>query len=148
MALPSNWTVYAQFKLALGKKQIDLSADTFKVALFQSTSDCGNANHSTAKYADFTNQVANANGYTTGGASAGAGTYTNSSGTETFDTGDVSWTASGGSIVSRFAVLYDDTDTNKRAVAYCILDSTPADVTITTGNVLQIVIPKVFDLAG
>lgn len=147
MAAPSAWTIYAQFKLALGKKQLDLTADTFKVALFLSTSDCGNANHSTGKYSDFTNEVANANGYTTGGVSVGVGAYTNSGGTETFDTSDASWTPSGGNIVSRFAVLYDSTDTNKRAVAYCVLDSTPADVTFINGIPASLLISNVFTAA-
>lgn len=144
MAAPSAWTLYAQFKLALGKKQIDLTADTFKVALFLSTSDCGNANHANGQYSAFTNEVANANGYTTGGVSVGVGTFVNSSGTETFDTSDAVWTPSGGNIVSRYAVLYDSTDANKRAVAFCLLDSAPADVTFVNGIVSTLVITNVF----
>jgi len=46
--------------------------------------------------------------------------------------------AAGGSMVARFAVLYDDTAANKDLIAYCLLDSAPADVTVTTGNSLTI----------
>lgn len=144
MAAPTGWTAYDQFLNQLGKKTLDLNADTFKIALFQSTSDCGNKSHSTAKYSDFTNEVANANGYTTGGVSLGAGTFTNASGTQTFDASDATFTASGGNIVARFAVLYDSTDSNKRALAFCILDGTPADYTILNGLSLTILIPYLF----
>lgn len=146
MAAPSAWTVYDQFKNQLGKKTLDLSADTFKVALFLSTSDCGNAAHATAKYSDFTNEVSNANGYTTGGASASTGTFANAAGVETFTVGNVSWTASGAGITARFAVLYDSTDANKRAVAYSILDSTPANIVVASPVVLTIIMGAVGSL--
>ena len=56
----------------------------------------------------------------------------------------VSWTASGGSIVARFAVLYE---VSGDVLAYCLLDSTPADVTTTAGNTLTISAGNVFSLA-
>jgi hypothetical protein len=132
-----NWVVYDEFKLALGNKLVDLDTDTIKVALFLSTSNAGSASLATAQYATLTNQHANANGYTTGGVTV-ASTYADAAGTETFDIADPSWTASGGSIAARFAVIYSDTATNKDLIAYCLLDSTPADVTVTTGNTLAI----------
>jgi hypothetical protein len=48
--------------------------------------------------------------------------------------------------VARFAVLYE---VGGDVVCYCLLDSTPADVTVTTGNVLtlQINASGVFTLA-
>lgn len=142
------WVVYNEFKLAMGNKLVDLDTDTLKVALFLSTSNCGSAALATAQYATLTNQHANANGYTTAGVTVTA-TYNNSAGTITFDISDPSWTASGGSIVARFAVLYSNTATNKDLIAYMLLDSSPADVTTTTGNTLTIQIHAngVFQLA-
>jgi hypothetical protein len=140
------WTIYNEFKKTLGDKVVDLGNDTFKIGLFQSTSNAGSATLTTAQYATLTNQVASANGYTTAGVTV-AVTWTRSTGTVTFDTADASWTASGGSIVARFAVLYDDTATNKNLVAYMLLDSAPADVTVTDGNTLTIQIANVFTLA-
>lgn len=141
-----NWTVYDQFKLKIGQKAINLGSDTIKMALFSSTSNVGSASLATATYAAATNQVANANGYTTAGATCAA-TWVNASGTETFDVADASWTASGGSITARFAVLYDSTSGD--LIAYSVLDSTPADVTVTDGNTLtvQINASGVFTLA-
>ena len=58
--------------------------------------------------------------------------------TTTLDCDDQVWTASGGSIVARFAVIYSST--SGKLVAYCLLDTTPADITTTTGNTLTITI--------
>lgn len=146
MGAPSAWIPYDQFLNQLGKKTLDLNADTFKIALFQSTSDCGNKAHVTAKYSDFTNEVANGNGYTTGGASVGVGTFVNIGGIETFDVGDATWTATGAGFSARFAVLYDSTDANKRAVAYALLDSAPADYVVTTALPLTLLVPVVFTM--
>lgn len=110
----------------------DFDTDTFKIALFLSTSNIGAAS---TTYAGVTNEHSNANGYTTGGAAVTislSGTTT-----VTVDSTDVTWTASGGSIVARFAVFYE---VGGDVVCYCLLDSTPADVTITTGNQLTIAI--------
>lgn len=48
---------------------------------------------------------------------------------------DPVWTASGGSITARFAVIYE---VSGNVLCYCLLDSTPADVTATTGNTLTV----------
>lgn len=148
MGVPSGWIPYDLFLNQLGKKTLDMSADTFKIALFQSTSDCGNKAHGTAKYSDFTNEVANANGYTTGGVSVGVGSFTNSGGTETFDVSDGTWTGSGAGFSFRYAVLYDSTDANKRALAYCVADVTPADYTVASGASLTIVLPPLFTMSA
>jgi hypothetical protein len=137
--------MYNEFPESVGKKEINLDTDVFKCALFLSTSNAMNQALATAQYATLTNQHANANGYTTGGVTVN-GTWNRATNVCTFDVDDASWTASGGSIVARAAVLYDDTATNKNLVAYCLLDSTPADVTITTGNSLQVQIANVFTI--
>jgi hypothetical protein len=74
--------------------------------------------------------------YTLGGVALGGVSWTNSAGVETFATGNASWTAAGGSITARYAVIYDVTTGD--LLAYCLLDSTPADVTVTAGNTLTI----------
>lgn len=147
----SNWVPYNDFKANLTKKVYNLNAtDTIKVALFASTSNAGSAALVTANYATLTNEVANGNGYTTGGATAASGAITGGGATSTitFDTANVSWTASGGNIGPiRFAVMYDDTAASKQLIAYCILDNTPADVTILNGDTGTINVANVFTLA-
>ena len=107
------------------------SGDTYKCALLLSTSNIGAAS---TTYAGLTNEHANANGYTTGGISV----TLSLSGTTTVTVDlatDPVWTASGGSIVARFAVIYEVAG---NVLCYCLLDSTPADVTATTGNTLTV----------
>lgn len=143
------WTVYNEFKATLGLKALNLNTDTIKMALFKSTSNCGSAALGTAQYATLTNETTNGNGYTTGGFTLGSVAYSQMAGTATFTVGTGTWTASGGTIVCRFAVLYDNTATNKDLICFTILDNTPADITVLNGQVLNITINAsgVFTLA-
>ena len=108
-----------------------LAADSYKMALFLSTSDLGAA---TTTYAGVTNEHANNNGYATGGEVVDitfAGTTTITCDIAT----DPVWTAAGGSIVARFAAIYE---VGGDVLCYCLLDSTPANVTATDGNTLTV----------
>lgn len=135
------WTFPNSARTDLLNGTFDLDTDSLKIALFLSTSNIGAAS---TTYAGLTNEHANANGYTTGGIAV-TGTLAGTT-TVTFDTSaDPVWTASGGSIVARFAVLYEVAG---RVICYCLLDATPADVTATTGNTLTISMPSgIFTLA-
>ena len=82
-----------------------------------------------------TNEHANANGYTTGGISYGVLALSGTTTVTVDDALDAVWTASGGSITARFAVIYESAG---RVLCYCLLDNTPADVTATAGNTLTI----------
>lgn len=127
-----SWTFTNAGRTSLLNGDFDINTDTFKMALFLSTSNIGAAS---TTYAGLTNEHANGSGYTTGGK-----TLTMSlSGTTTVtvDCDDQTWTASGGSIVARFAVIYESAG---NVLCYCLLDSTPADVTATTGNTLTVAI--------
>lgn len=137
-----KWKVYDQAKvyLANGTHDLDDTAN-WKVALFLSTSNANTLSVGTAVYGDLTNEHANGFGYTTGGVNILSETFTQSAGVATFDFADVSWTAAGGSIIARFAVIYRDATVNsivKPLLAVCLLDVAPADVTCTTGNILTI----------
>ena len=126
-----TWTFPDSARTDLLNGTFDLDSDTWKMALFLSTSNIGSAS---TTYAGVTNEHANGNGYTTGGIAitltlAGTTTVTVDIGT------DPVWTASGGSIVARFAVIYE---VGGRVLCYCLLDSTPANVTATTGNTLTV----------
>jgi len=125
------WTFTNGGRTRLLNGTFDIDTDSFKMALFLSTSNIGAAS---TTYAGVTNEHANANGYTTGGIAVAltlAGTTT-----VTVDiTTDPVWTASGGSITARFAVIYE---VGGDVLCYCLLDSTPADVTATAGNTLTV----------
>jgi hypothetical protein len=125
------WVFTNTGRTSLLNGTFDLDSDTWKMALFLSTSNIGAAS---TTYAALTDEHANANGYTTGGASITL-TLTGTT-TVTVDIStDPVWTASGGSIVARYAVIYE---VSGSVLCYCLLDSTPADVTVTTGNQLTV----------
>lgn len=137
----SQWAVYDQTELKLGKKLEDFINDSFKVALFTSASNVGSNPLATPTYGAATNEVAAVNGYSTGGVAVTV-TWTNSGGTITFGSTNPTWTPTGSGIVARFAVLYDVTTGD--LICWILLDTTPADV-----NVQQITISGsgVFTLA-
>jgi hypothetical protein len=126
------WTFTDGARTRMLNGTFDFDTDTFKVALFLSTSNIGAAS---TTYAGVTNEHANANGYTTGGISLGALTLAGTTTVTVDDPSDMVWTASGGSITARYGVLYES---GGDVVAYFLLDSTPADVTATTSNTLTI----------
>jgi len=109
----------------------DVDSDSFKCALFLSTSNIG---ASSTTYAGVTNEHANANGYTTGGIAVTLSISGTAPVKVDFATDPV-WAVSGGSIVARFAVVYEVAG---NVLCYCLLDSTPADVTATDGNTLTV----------
>jgi hypothetical protein len=121
-------------------KLSDLTSATIKALLTTSTyvPDTTNTGHSVL--ADITNELANANGYTTGGvALATPAVAVSSTNGYKFSTGNASWTASGGSIPAwRNMVIYVSGTlwglTNP-LLCYLIGDSAPADVPATaSGN--------------
>ena len=137
MAAAGKWKLYEQAKLDIANGLMDLDTHSYKIALFASASNC-NTLSATTTLASLTNQVATANGYTQN-SKAVTLTTSNSGGTITVDeTTNPTWTASGGSITARFAVIYNDTHASKQALCVCLLDTAPADVTATDGNTFTI----------
>lgn len=108
-----------------------LGAGTWKVALLANTS---NIAATSTTFAAVTGELATANGYTAGGITVTFTLTGTTSVTASFTANPV-WTASGGSIVARFAVVYLSAG---NVLCYCLLDSTPADVTTTNGNTLTV----------
>ncbi len=125
------WTLTNIGRTKLIDGTFALPTDSYKEALFLSTSNIGAAS---TTYAGLTNEVANANGYTTGGIAVALTLSGTTTVTAAMTTAPV-WTASGGSITARFAVIYEVAG---NVLAYCLLDSTPADVTATSGNTLTV----------
>jgi hypothetical protein len=131
VAAPTPWSFTTTTRTDILNGNDPLSSGSFKCALFQSTS---NISITSTTYAGLTNEVSAANGYATGGVVV-AFTLTGTTSVAVTFTSNPSWTASGGNIVARFAVVYKVAGD---VICYCTLDSTPADVTVTTGNTLTI----------
>lgn len=130
------WVIHDRFKEFKGDNTIDMDNDTFVMRLYTSASNIATTSVGDATTA--TNEVANANGYTTGGVTLTSVTWSRAAGTVTFDSADAVWNASGGNIVARFAAIIDTTTTPDEVVCHSLLDNTPADVTATDGNSLTV----------
>jgi hypothetical protein len=130
-AAANAWTFINTARTNLLNGTHDIDTDSWKMALFLSTSDIS-ATETT--FAGVTAEHAAANGYTAGGIAITltlAGTTTVTVDIST----DPVWTAAGGSIVCRFAVIYEVAG---NVLCFTTLDNTPADVTATDGNTLTV----------
>lgn len=125
----------------------DLTGATVKIALVSSsyTPDATNTGHSLWSEVS-ANEIANGNGYTTGGATLATDTVSTTTNGWKYDSDDPAWTASGGAIPAwRYAVMYVSGSlwgkTNP-LIGYFLGDTTPADVPATSdGNPLTITVP-------
>lgn len=115
---------------------IDLDGDTFKLMLLD---DGYTPSAAHDEYSDVSgDEIANGSGYTTAGQALTSVTWGQTGGVATFDSDPVIWTASGGPITARYAILFDDTVTGDPLIGYFLLDNSPADVTATDGNTLTV----------
>ena len=131
-----TFTLYDSFAEFVADGTIDLDTHTFKIMLLTSTYTPA-ASDST--YAGISaNEISGTNGYTTTGAALTSVTWSQTSGVATFDSADQVWTASGGSIVARHAVIYSDTAASDELVGYLLLDTSPADLTATDTNTMTV----------
>lgn len=104
----ATFVAFDQFVEDLGKGVHDLSADTLKVMLTDTTPVPG----SDVVFADIT-EITAGNGYTAGGTAVGTLAFSQTSGVAKLTGDDVPFTASGGSIAQfRYAVLYNATPTS------------------------------------
>jgi len=127
--------LYTKFKQGLGTGVYDFSADTLKVALTTSSYTPGTDTHDFMD--DITNEVSG-NGYARQTVTA---TWSATGSTVTLSLTDPVFTASGGSIVARYWVLFVDAgvgDSTNPLIAYGLIDSTPGDVTTSDGNTLTV----------
>ena len=129
------WAFYDSFSEALGDGTIDLDNDSMKVSLHLAASNAQTVTLST--FASLDNELV-ATGYTAageavvlaGGAAAG---WAEVSGLATLDIDDIVWTFSAGATF-RVAVIYSVTATGNDLIAFSLLDNTPGDIVIGSGN--------------
>ena len=127
-----SWTFTNGTRKSLIDGTFDLDSDVFKCALVTSSS---NISATSTTWAGVTGEVATAYGYTAGGITVSPLVVSGTTSVTVKFTTNPTWSASGGSIVARYAVVYE---VSGNVLCYCLLDSTPANVTITTGNALTI----------
>lgn len=123
---------------------LDLDTATLKLALFSSSMTVDLVNHDTLS--DISGEIANGNGYLTGGGTMASPVFTAVTNGYKFSSNDVTWDASGGAIPAwRYGVIYASGTYNgvvNPLVAYFLGDTTPADIPATSdGNSLQVRCP-------
>lgn len=106
--------IYNNFKEYIGDNTIDMDGDTFKVMLLDDGHTPSAAHDAPADVSG--DELANGNGYTTGGATLANVSWSETGGTATFDADDVEW--SGATFSARYAVIYSDTASK----LVCLLD--------------------------
>lgn len=112
---------FNKFVENMGGGNIDMKSDTFKIMLVTSSYTFDPTDETKADLGAV--ELANGNGYTTGGATIGSTTFSYAAGKTTFDGGDVTWTASGGDIGPvTGAVIYSDTSSGDLLVCYIDFD--------------------------
>lgn len=120
--------VYNRFKAGVMKKSYDMINDDIKVALLANTYNF-NSDHNV--FADVSSHEISGTGYTAGGVSLTNKTVTQNDTSDkgVFDADDVTWTNA--TITARYAVIYNNTLTNKDLVG--VVDF-GGDVSVTNGN--------------
>lgn len=109
----ASFNKFQPFVENLAEKVFNLGSDTLKVLLTNSAPAAANGVKS-----DLT-EISAGSGYTAGGATASISSSAQTSGTYKLVLGDVTITASGGSIGPfRYAVLYDDTAASDQLIGY------------------------------
>ena len=100
----TDWWYLNAFETAFNK-EIDFLTDAINVSLHTVTYVPNQDTHDFRD--DATNQLATANGYTSGGAALGTKTHANTLNVSTFDAADTVWTSSGAGFTARIAVIAD-----------------------------------------
>ena len=135
------WQVFDIFYDELGNEAHDLNAtDVVKMALILSGWTPNLATDVTFSVVDQYEHAAQY-GYTAGG-DAVAATWDALANTLTFDVANNVWNASGGSILARYALLYNSSAPGavNDLIAYCLMDNSPADVEATDGNTFTVTV--------
>lgn len=126
------------FNIAKGRwNGTTATTDSFKAVLTTSSQALAatfTGGSGQARYADLTNEVANGNGYTTGGVVLGSVTWNQSTATWTFDAADSTWNLTGGGITFKYIVIFDDTVANDPLVGFIDADTGGGSLSPTAGT--------------
>jgi len=126
------WTFTSAGRTNILDALFDVDTDTFKMALFTSSSNLGAGS---TTFAGVSNEVGTTNtGYAAGGESLAMTKSGTTTVTVVMTTAPV-WTAGSANLTAKFAAIYE---VSGNILCYCTLDSGGADVTATSGNTLTV----------
>jgi hypothetical protein len=131
--MTASTTIYSCAPQYFGNGTLDWDTDTLKMMLVSSSYTPSQTGHvALADVSAF--EIANGNGYVTGGTTCAA-TVVRVGGTTTFNLADAVWVASGGPIPAwRYAIVYGSVTRNgvvSPLAVYGLGDITPADIPAT-----------------
>ncbi len=137
----SAWGFYNTFRKYVGNGTINLSSSIFRMALFQSAASAPASTLTLSTYSQISSEVANGNGYTTGGKTASATAWAQGASAKEyrFDGTAVVWSASSGNIANiKYAVVYISGASAgaQKLCFYSLLSSSM--FTVTDGNSLTV----------
>jgi hypothetical protein len=131
------WSFFNSFREYLGNGQFDLDGTgvNFFMALHTSAASANVVNVALSTQASLANEVANGNGYATGGLSVSARTWASAATNKyRFDSTAVVWTATGGDVNNvKYAVIYQS---GGKLVCYSKL--TTSQFNLTQNNTLTV----------
>ena len=131
-AFYNNW-------LKASQSGANLNGATLKATLHSSSYTPNVSTH--AVYADLTNELSTANGYSSGGATLSGVSFTLGASSVILTASPTVWNATGGSIAARYVVLRYVGTVNSQVdplILYVLVDTTPADKTATAGNAFTV----------
>lgn len=129
----ATFNKYQDFVEQIGLEVHNLNTDTLKVALFNTTHTPAATDTS---YASLSNEVANGNGYVTGGEDS-TNVWAEAGGVAKLTGTDITWTAVTSTIDNiRYAVLYNSTAAGTNLIGYW--DYGAAGVTLQVGESLTV----------
>lgn len=134
----SAYLLYNRAKRKIGAGTINLTAGIPRMAFFTSASNASTVTLSILS--QVTNQVANGNGYVTGGKSLTGVAWTTgvSAGQIKFDSNDPLWTATGGNIANvKFGVIHFSAGAASGHLL-CWSKLSTAQFTVSSGNTLTV----------
>jgi hypothetical protein len=136
------WTLYNNAKGKLGNATINLASNVFYAQLHTSASNASTT--AMSLIGSVTGQVANANGYTTGGKTLSATGWTASGDAYKFDGSDVWWSANGGNISAiKYAVVRNSAN---HVLCWSRLTTAQFSLTATTRLTIQMAAAGIFTL--
>lgn len=133
------WSVYNLAKKKIGNATIDLSATTYRISLYKSSSNFATLTHSVQN--QLTNELTEANGYSSSGKAMASEVWTQGASAKQykFDADDVVWTATGGNITSiKAAVIWVSAAASANRHVLCFSSLTSTEFTLSSGNTLTI----------
>lgn len=133
-----NFTVLNVALKKLADGTIDLDSHVMKICVCDKTQTISasfTGGSGQAHYADLTGEVPAEGGYATTGHALTGVTWSQTGGVAAFDADDANWV--GCTMVAKYAVVYDDSATNKDILGFVDLNTTDADgVTVSAGDLI------------